>query len=628
MKRLVLSFLLSVLFFVGYSQEEDSLLRNFRTAASPKEKMQACYDVDEYYYDFNNDLYEKYSDTLAQLAQNYKSEYYSALAFRNKGLANYKRGNYEISIVCYDKVEKLALKLNDNNILQQVYNDLGMIYSETDKCGVAKKYYRMAIDIAKKIDDSEALATTYVNMGNAYFSGNEYDIIANYYDSALNITTDTDTKLIVSTNLAYMYYVSGKIEDSRLMYEKVLDMVDKSTNNYLYVNALNTVSYIYIVEGQYDKAKNFLAIVDSLSDENSYDVIRSYMYSYYHDLYVRLGDFEKANYYHEMCDIIKDSIYSVGLDAQLNDLENRHEREKAEFEMQRRDEEIQHQHVVNRMLAIAIVLTFLFVVVVLWLFLQKNKLSKLLLKTNEDLTRRDKEISDNLEYAREIQLGCMSNVSDNQNMFVLDLPKVTVGGDFHLVVDKGNAKYIVVGDCTGHGISGGFLSVLGIKSVHSAIEKYDSLTEIASEINNDFNQIVSSADNLKGESLCLSIVRICGNELNFLGSKHKMWIVSNGNIVEHKTANEILGSQSDLVFNEMSIPLNAGDVVFLSSDGYPDQFGCDGKGKLKYSRFREILQECAAMSPEDAKKYLADKLESWKGSEEQTDDILVVGLYC
>lgn len=628
MKRYALTFILFLIFSIGYSQNIDSLLYKLRIASESSEKLQTCFEIVDYYSDYDNDLSEKYSDSLLILANSFKSDYYYAIACRHKGLANYKRGNYDVALNYYEKTYNIAKSINNQKILYQAYNDLGMIYCESDRSDVAVKYYQKAIDIAKNMDDKDALAITFVNMGNALYVEEDYDKVANYYDSALNLTTDVDVKLAITSNLAYLYNIMGRFDESKQMYEKVLDMIEDGTNNYLYALALNNISRIYIIEGQYDKAAKAIAIVDSVSEMNSFDVIRQYMYENYHDLYVRLGDFEKADYYRDMYDIIQDSIYSSDLNAQLNELQNRYAKEKAELEMQRRDEQIQHQHFVNMILAIAVVLTLLFVVVVLWLFLQKNKLSKLLLKTNEVLTRRDKEISDNLEYAREIQLGCMSNVPDNQNMFVLDLPKVTVGGDFHLVVDKGSAKYIVVGDCTGHGISGGFLSVLGIKSVHSAIEKYDSLTEIASEINNDFNQIVSSADNLKGESLCLSIVRICGNELNFLGSKHKMWIVSNGNIVEHKTVNEILGSQTDLVFNEMSIPLNAGDVVFLSSDGYPDQFGCNGKGKLKYSRFREILQECAAMSPENAKKYLADKLESWKGSEEQTDDILVIGLYC
>ena len=169
------------------------------------------------------------------------------------------------------------------------------------------------------------------------------------------------------------------------------------------------------------------------------------------------------------------------------------------------------------------------------------------------------------------------------------------------------------------------MSVLGIKSVYAAIEKYDTLPEMASFINNEFCKIVSSANNLKGESLCLSMLRICGNEVHFLGSKQKMWLVSDGEIHEYKSSNAIMGSSSDEVFSEEVLSVKSSDVVFLSSDGYPDQFGADGK--LKYPRFRNILLECAHKNPDEAKAFLFQKLNEWRGDMEQTDDVMVVGIY-
>ena len=274
-----------------------------------------------------------------------------------------------------------------------------------------------------------------------------------------------------------------------------------------------------------------------------------------------------------------------------------------------------------------IALVLVFSVVVVLMLVKKSRMNKMLAKLNADLKQRDAEISSNLDYAREIQLGCMSSgLSDcNLRMFVLDLPKITVGGDFHIAVSRGDVSYVVVGDCTGHGISGGFLSVLGIKSVYAAIEKYDTLLEMASFINNEFCKIVSSAENLKGESLCLSMLRIYGNEVRFLGSKQKMWLVSDGEIQEYKSTNAIMGSAGDEVFKEEFINVKSSDVVFLSSDGYPDQFGADGK--LKYPRFRALLQECAQMESDKAKSFLSEKLDLWRGDLEQTDDVMVVGMY-
>ena len=86
-----------------------------------------------------------------------------------------------------------------------------------------------------------------------------------------------------------------------------------------------------------------------------------------------------------------------------------------------------------------------------------------------------------------------------------------------------------------------------------------------------------------------------------------------------------MGSAGNEEFTEEIINIKSGDVVFLSSDGYPDQFGAEGK--LKYSRFRNLLLECSQMEPNEAKSFLSEKLDSWRSDLEQTDDVMVVGMY-
>jgi len=398
---------------------------------------------------------------------------------------------------------------------------------------------------------------------------------------------------------------------------------------------------MYIRENDIFEAEKLLAKVDSISSKVGFNEVRLTLYNNYHDLYKKKGDFKKANYYLEHYIWLRDSIYSAELSAQLKILENRSEREKSLLELRLRDEEISHQKTLNAILFSIIAIVLIFIAVIAFLLVKKNRLNKALNKLNADLKQRDEEISSNLDYAREIQLGCMSNslTESNLQMFILDRPKSVVGGDFYISQTKGDASYVVVGDCTGHGISGGFLSVLGIKSVYEAIEKYDTLPEMASFINNEFCKIVSSAENLKGESLCLSMLKICGNEVRFLGSKQKMWIVSvvgsdcstvgqlacKPEVREYKSSNAIMGSAVNEEFAEEIINIKSGDVVFLSSDGYPDQFGVEGK--LKYSRFRALLQECSQMKPDKAKSFLSEKLDLWRGDLEQTDDVMVVGMY-
>lgn len=642
MKHFLTGILFCVLALGGFAQDEyvDSL-RNELAVADDTTKASLYYDLFDYYSHIDNNLSDKYADTILLYANKCNSEYWLDVAYLSKGFVKYKLGDYSAALEYYGMSEKYAKKINDSKLLNKLYNNMGMVYYELYDNETAKRYYDLAIETSKVYNDGNSYAVTLVNIANLYYDNEDYDKIFHFYDSALNIASDKDIKIAVLNNLAYLHHLTGDYDEAQNNYAKILSLLDTNTDIYMYASILNSMSSIYIQHEEYGKAIDYLAEVDSICNANSFDKIRLILYQNYHDYYLKNGDLENSILYIEMYNSLRDSIYSADLRKELNELENRNEREKSELELKIRDEEISHQKSLNAILFSIIAIVLIFIAVIAFLLVKKSRMNKALNKLNADLKQRDEEISSNLEYAREIQLGCMSNrlTKSNLQMFVLDRPKVVVGGDFYISQTKGDVTYVVVGDCTGHGISGGFLSVLGIKSVYAAIEKYDTLPEMASFINNEFCEIVSSAENLKGESLCLSMIRICGNEVRFLGSKQKMWIVSvvgsdcstvsqlvcKPEVREYKSSNAIMGSAVNEEFAEEIININSGDVVFLSSDGYPDQFGAEGK--LKYSRFRALLQECAQMKPDKAKEFLSKKLDLWRGDLEQTDDVMVVGMY-
>lgn len=645
MKHFLMGILFCVLALGGFAQDEyvDSLRKELAVADEDSVKVTIYKELFNFYIHYdNNEVADCYADTILLYSKKCNRKDLIAKAYFYKGIVKYIIGDYASSAKYYGNAEKIAKSIENKRLLGLIYSGLGEIYREYNNYERARYYFNASLE--NMIDNYESYSAVLVNIADLYYKEKNYNTALMLYDSALNITSTLNTQIAIYNNIAEIQYIIGNTEGAKKNYSQMLSLLDENNDTYTYASVLNNISSICILEGKYNKAFDCLVKVDSICKGNTFGNIRLSLYQNYHDYYLKTGNYEKSNYYIERYNSLRDSIYSINLARQLNDLENRNLREKSELELKIRDEEISHQKTLNLILFFIIAIVLVFIAVIAFLLVKKNRLNRTLNKLNADLKQRDEEISSNLDYAREIQLGCMSNglVESNLQMFVLDRPKVVVGGDFYISQTKGDSSYVVVGDCTGHGISGGFLSVLGIKSVYAAIEKYDTLPEMASFINNEFCEIVSSAENLKGESLCLSMVRICGNELRFLGSKQKMWIVSgNGNdyapvsqlacapdryeVREYKSSNAIMGSAGDEEFTEEIITVKSGDVFFLSSDGYPDQFG--EEGKLKYSRFRNLLQECSQMKPNDAKSFLSEKLDLWRGDLEQTDDVMVVGMY-
>lgn len=630
MKNFLTGILFCVLALCGFAQDEyvDSLRNELAKTDDDLEKAEIYDLLFEYYYysQIDNNIAYCYADTFLLYSEKCQLSGLRAYAYYCKGLAKYSIGDYAASAKYYESAEKIAEGRDYERLSWRISFGLGEICRENKNYKQAIYYFNDALEHMKAIDDYESYAAVLVNIAYLYYKENDYYTSSLLYDNALNITSLPSTIIEIYGNKAELEYSIGNVEKAKEICSKILPMLNDSIDTYTSAYAFNNISSIYIQDGDYNKAFMCLEKIDSIDNLSSFGNIRLTFYKNYHDLYMKVGDSDKANRYLEQYSMLSDSMYNTELTKML---------------IEHRNEEISLHKTLNLILFSIIAIVLIFITLIAFLLVKKNRMNKMLAKLNADLKQRDEEISSNLDYAREIQLGCMSNslTESNLQMFVLDRPKVVVGGDFYISQTKGDASYVVVGDCTGHGISGGFLSVLGIKSVYAAIEKYDTLPEIASFINNEFCEIVSSAENLKGESLCLSMLKICGNEVRFLGSKQKMWLVSGvgsdcstvsplackPEVREYKSSNAIMGSAVNEEFAEEIINVKSGDVVFLSSDGYPDQFGAEGK--LKYSRFRALLQECAQMKPDDAKLFLSEKLDLWRGDLEQTDDVMVVGMY-
>ena len=625
MKNFLTGILFCVLTLGGFAQDEyvDSLRKELGKTDDDWVKIELYERFFEYYSGLDNNIADKYADTLLIYSERLNFSELRAYAYYCKGLAKYSIGDYATSAKYYGYAEKILEGKSYESLSSWINFGLGEISRENKNYEQAHYYYNEALEHMKAIDDYESYAAVLVNIADLYYKEKDYSTSLALYDSALNLASIPSTLIAIYSNKAHLEYSIGYKEKAKEDNAIMMSMLDEDLDLYTLASAYNKISSIYIRESEYDTAFMYLTKVDSLCNKNPMGDIRLELYQNYHDLYMKVGDDDKANHYLEQYSMLSDSMYNTNLTKML---------------IEHRNEEISLQKTLNTILFSIIAIVLIFIAVIAFLLVKKNRLNKALIKLNADLKLRDEEIFSNLDYAREIQLGCMNNSLEegNMQMFVLDRPKSVVGGDFYISQTKGDAMYVVVGDCTGHGISGGFLSVLGIKSVYAAIEKYDTLPEMASFINNEFCEIVSSAENLKGESLCLSMVRICGNELRFLGSKQKMWLVSGDcspvsqlackpEVREYKSSNAIMGSAVNEEFAEEILNVKSGDVVFLSSDGYPDQFGAEGK--LKYPRFRALLQECSQMEPDKAKSFLYEKLDLWRGDLEQTDDVMVVGMY-
>ncbi len=266
---------------------------------------------------------------------------------------------------------------------------------------------------------------------------------------------------------------------------------------------------------------------------------------------------------------------------------------------------------------------------------EKEKLSAAL----EELEESHKELSDSITYAERIQSAIMPPISQVKNAlpksFILYLPKDVVSGDFYFVDKYKNYSVFAAVDCTGHGVPGALMSVVGFNYIHQALTEQGItnpakiLSFLDKGVNDRLRQTGGESGVNDGMDLGLCTLDNTTNELQYAGAYNPVYIVQDGKLKEIKADKYPIGVNTDGVvdvYTNHVVKLKKGDCVYLSSDGYADQFGGPKGKKFKYKQLRELLVSISHLPMPEQKQKLLSIFRKWQGEEEQVDDVLIIGV--
>jgi serine phosphatase RsbU (regulator of sigma subunit) len=218
---------------------------------------------------------------------------------------------------------------------------------------------------------------------------------------------------------------------------------------------------------------------------------------------------------------------------------------------------------------------------------------------------------------------------------VLFKPKDIVSGDFYWMIKIGNKHLFASVDCTGHGVPGAFMSLVGANGLNSAVKEHSLQTP--GEILDDLNKYAHESLNKKndenavrdGMDIALCALDYENMNVEFSGAYNPLYIIRKGEILITKGDKFAIGSfdPGSKNYETHNIPIKKGDLLYVFSDGYADQFGGLKGKKFMYRQFRDTLLSIKDMPMDEQKQVLDQKIETWKGSHEQVDDILIIGVH-
>ncbi len=282
----------------------------------------------------------------------------------------------------------------------------------------------------------------------------------------------------------------------------------------------------------------------------------------------------------------------------------------------------------------------------------KNRNNNILLEKNvkieqqkNEIEKSNKNINSSINYASRIQNSVLPNESVLKEFvkdsFVLWKPKNIVSGDFYFVKNYNGTLYLSAADCTGHGVPGALMSMLGITLINEIIRKpniYSSsqvVEELRKQIKLSLQQTGQQGEQQDGMDIAFCSINLSNLEMSFAGAHNSCLIFRNENEINNKTHHlYVLDADHQPVgiyakerpFTEHKFQLQTNDILYIFSDGYASQFGGTRKEKLKIKPFQQYLSEICHLDLSEQKQVLEDKFEKWKGDNEQTDDILVIGV--
>lgn len=249
------------------------------------------------------------------------------------------------------------------------------------------------------------------------------------------------------------------------------------------------------------------------------------------------------------------------------------------------------------------------------------------------------DIKSSINYAKRIQESILPLKTEIQETltqsFVLFKPRDVVSGDFYWFTTRKNKKIIACVDCTGHGVPGAFMSMIGTAFLNEIVNEKqitkpsDILNLLHERVRQSLKQDLKNSETRDGMDISICSINETNTVLEYAGANRALYLVRNGKLIETKADKQAIGGdqmEQDRRFSNHEIKLQQGDTIYMSTDGYADQFGGEKGKKFMVKRFQETLLEMQHLTLDEQGQLLKRIIEKWQGKTEQIDDILVIGI--
>ncbi len=472
----------------------------------------------------------------------------------------------------------------------------------------AQKYFADGLDIFTKYDEVTGVARCINGLADVFLKTGDHDNALEYNFKAYELIKD-DERNVTSLSRVYndfgrIYRNLGQQQEALNYYQKSLEI--RTEMNYVQglITTYSEISELYMDMGQIDIAISSLKRAEELAVPAKAKAKLIAIHRLFVAVYKQANDPWTALKHYDIFETMREEVMGDENTMKINNFKILHESERSKQETE-----------IYRLRNIELKAAY------------------------DEIEQKNRDITASITYAKRIQTAVLPPREDfNQIIpegFIFFRPKDIVSGDFYWFYEEGEQVIVALADCTGHGVPGAFMTMMGNDMLNDIIVERNvfSPAQILALLDRRLRETLkqNSADSAMHDTIDISIVAIDKNQrsIAYAGARQSMHFFHKSELLKIRGSKFHVGGDQhnqEKDFEEHQFKYELNDVIYLNSDGYPDQFHGTTKEKFKSRRLTSLYREIHAEAIKEQESTLADALDSWKQEGKQTDDILVIGV--
>lgn len=573
-------------------------------------------------------------------------------------------GEFETALSSHILALEKAESINDKFRIATTLNYLGNVYFSQNQYQLAISYYKQSLQYAEITQTNNQILNNLYKLGRIHETLNNFQEAYKFYKRSLLIEEETKNKEGMFYSLVGIGSVCTKRQNyyqANIIYQRALKVAGE-------LQVLSYVSLCYYHLGdlmreqkEFVKARDYYLKALVIADSLEFKKERRDCYlnlaqtnenlQFYNDAYYYLARFVEVN----------DTLFNQEANERKLRMQVRYDLRNKEKEIELLRQREQQNLVYKNFLIAGFILISLIAFLLFYLNRTKQKSNKLLTErnleieqqkeeistsleqlafVNNELAKKNRQITDSILYARTIQETILPHPDVFKSYFpdscVFFKPRDIVSGDFYWLHSHGDSRFIALADCTGHGVAGAFMSMIGYTLLNSIVDENAELSPslILEQLNRKLISALHQKDKETShdDGMDITVCEYNSKEKSFAfaAANHSIAVVCNNSVEVFEGDIFSIGGtfamKENQQFKSKKIFLNPPTTVYLFSDGFQDQFGGENNEKYLSSRFFSLLENLGNSPLDQQYKILEDTFNEWKGASKQTDDILVIGL--